>query len=86
MSSTKFNIKSVKILGSGCSACNSLENATREAMKELEIDAPISHVTDFIEIASYGIMSTPALVINDKIISYGKVLKKNEIIKKIKSI
>ncbi|MDX9917104.1 MAG: thioredoxin family protein [Gudongella sp.] len=70
----------VKILGSGCSKCNQLEAATREALSELGMDNPIEHVTDFKQIAAYGIMTTPALVVNEKVVSYGKVLKKNEVI------
>lgn len=71
----------VKILGSGCAKCNQLEAATKEALIKLGIDVPIEHVTDFAEIATYGVMSTPALVIDDKVISYGKVLKTEEAVK-----
>ncbi len=70
----------VKILGSGCAKCNALEDATREALVELGMDPSIEHVTDFAKIAAYGVMTTPALVVNDKVISYGKVLKKDEVI------
>lgn len=70
----------VKVLGSGCTKCNALESATREALAELGMDTSIEHVTDFAKIAAYGVMSTPALVVNDTVISYGKVLKKDEVI------
>jgi small redox-active disulfide protein 2 len=70
----------VKILGSGCDKCNALENATKEALKELGMDTAIDHVTDFSQIAAYGVMTTPALVIDGKVVSYGKVLKKDEVI------
>lgn len=72
---------SVKILGTGCSKCNQLEKATREALKELGMDIEVDHVSDFAEIASYGVMTTPALVVDEKLVSYGKTLKKNEVIK-----
>lgn len=69
----------VKILGSGCAKCNALEIAAHDALEELHMDTTIDHVTDFSEIAVYGVMSTPALVIDGKVVSYGKVLKKEEV-------
>ena len=68
----------IKVLGSGCSKCNALEEATREALAELGMDTAIDHVTDFTQIAAYGVMTTPALVVDGKVVSYGKVLKKDE--------
>ena len=68
----------VKVLGSGCAKCNALEQATREALAELGMETTIDHVTDFTQIASYGVMTTPALVVDGKVVSYGKVLKKDE--------
>ena len=68
----------VKVLGSGCAKCNALEEAAREALAELEMDTAIDHVTDFTQIAAYGVMTTPALVVDGKVVSYGKVLKKDE--------
>lgn len=77
----KGKINTVRILGSGCSKCNQLEAAAKEALVKLGVDAEISHVTDFGQIAAYGVMSTPALVVNEKVVSYGKVLKTEEIVK-----
>ncbi|SKA93052.1 small redox-active disulfide protein 2 [Clostridium sp. USBA 49] len=77
---------SVKILGSGCSKCNQLEEATKDALKKLGIDTAIEHVRDFAQIASYGVMTTPALVIDGKVVSYGKVLKTEEIIEILKKV
>ena len=68
----------VKVLGSGCAKCNALEEAAREALAELGMDTAIDHVTDFTQIAAYGVMTTPALVVDGKVVSYGKVLKKDE--------
>ena len=68
----------IKILGSGCKKCNALEAATIEALEQLGMPAEVDHVTDFAQIVSYGVMSTPALVINNKVVSYGKVLKPSE--------
>lgn len=68
----------VKVLGSGCAKCNSLEATVHSALEELGMDATIDHVTDFVQIAAYGVMSTPVLVVDGKVVSYGKVLSKNE--------
>jgi small redox-active disulfide protein 2 len=77
---TDKNTKGVKVLGSGCAKCNELEAATKAALAELGMDTTIDHVTDFSQIASYGVMSTPALVVDGKVVSYGKVLKKDEVV------
>lgn len=71
--------KGIKILGPGCAKCMELEKATRAAISELQLNYEIDHVTDFAEIASYGVMSTPALVLNGAVLSYGKVLTVEEI-------
>lgn len=68
----------VKVLGTGCAKCNALEDAVRAALTELGMDTTIDHVTDFTQIAAYGVMTTPALVVDGKVVSYGKVLKKDE--------
>lgn len=69
----------VKVLGSGCAKCSALEQAAREALAELGMETAIDHVTDFTQIAAYGVMTTPALVVDGKVVSYGKVLKKEEV-------
>ena len=69
----------VKVLGSGCAKCMALEQAAREALEELGLETAIDHVTDFAQIAAYGVMTTPALVVDGKVVSYGKVLKKEEV-------
>ena len=68
----------VEVLGSGCAKCNQLEASTRTALAQLGIDAQIGHVTDFAQIAVYGVMSTPALVINGTVVSTGRVLTVEE--------
>lgn len=78
-SEEKRKEKGIKILGSGCSKCVALEKSAREALVELNVEEQIDHITDFSQIASYGVMSTPALVINGKVVSYGKVLNKDEV-------
>lgn len=76
----------VKVLGSGCAKCNQLEEATKAALKQLGMDTVIEHVTDFSQIATYGVMTTPALVIDGKVVSYGKVLKTDEIVKILQKV
>lgn len=71
--------KGIKILGSGCAKCQALEKATREAMEELGIQTTLLHVSDYAQIASYGVMSTPALVVDERVVSYGKVLTSEEV-------
>ncbi len=68
----------IKVLGSGCAKCNALEKAVQAALMELGMDTTIDHVTDFTQIAAYGVMTTPALVVDGKVVSYGKVLGKDE--------
>lgn len=70
----------VKVLGSGCKKCMTLEENTKLALQELNKVQEIEHVTDFSDIASYGVMSTPALVVDGQVVSFGKVLSKDEVI------
>ena len=69
----------IKILGTGCSKCDKLEKNLKKALKESDIDATIEKVEELKEIVRYGVMTTPALVINDKVVSVGKVLSAKEI-------
>ena len=78
-------ITSVKILGGGCKKCNDLEAATKEALVELGVKVNIEHITDFSVIATYGVMTTPALVVNEEVLSYGKVLKKKQVLQLLQS-
>ncbi len=79
--SNETSSASVKVLGSGCAKCNQLEKATVEALQELKMDTTIDHVKDYAKIAMYGVMSTPALVVDEQVVSYGKVLTKDEVVK-----
>lgn len=64
----------VEVLGSGCKKCQQLEANAKAAIATLGIDADVIHITDMVEIAKRGVMSTPALAVNDKIVSKGQVL------------
>lgn len=68
----------VKVLGSGCKKCNELEATVKEALLALGKEPVVEHVTDFAKIAAYGAMSMPALVIDEKLVSSGKILTKQE--------
>ncbi len=72
-------VSAIKVLGGGCEKCNALEASVLEALKELGMDTTIEHVRDFAQIAAWGVMSTPALVVDGKVVSSGKVLKKDEV-------
>ncbi len=74
----------VKILGSGCKKCNELEANTIEALGLLGMDTNVDHVKDFTQIAAYGVMTTPALVVDEKVLFSGRVLKASEISELIK--
>ncbi|MDO5401730.1 MAG: thioredoxin family protein [Eubacteriales bacterium] len=76
----------VKVLGSGCAKCNELEANTREALAELGMDTAIDHVKDFAQIAAYGVMSTPALVVDGKVVAYGRVLTKDELVRLLQKV
>lgn len=69
----------VKILGPGCTKCKNLERVTREALDQLGMDATIEKVEDYAAIMGYGIMSTPGLVVDDKVIISGRVPKSAEV-------
>jgi small redox-active disulfide protein 2 len=66
-------MKSIEVLGPGCNNCKRLEANAREAVALAGIDAEITKVTDYGQIMSYGIMSTPGLVIDGKVVSYGRI-------------
>lgn len=66
-------MKVIEVLGSGCNNCMKLEANAREAVASVGIEAEIRHVTDYAEIAQRGVMNTPGLVIDGKVVSAGKI-------------
>lgn len=69
----------IKVLGPGCNNCKNLERVTREAVDGLGLDATIEKVEDYPTIVGYGVMSTPALVVDEQVVLSGRVPKVNEV-------
>ncbi|MDD2259168.1 MAG: thioredoxin family protein [Bacilli bacterium] len=69
----------IKVLGSGCKNCKKLLENVNQSLEELNLKANVLYITDYIEIANTGLLRTPGLMINGKIVSSGKVLSVNEI-------
>lgn len=72
-------MKKVKVLGAGCSKCNKLYELIKEVIEKEKINAQIEKVTDMNEIINYEIMSIPAVVIDEEVVSVGKMLGQKEI-------
>lgn len=69
----------IKILGPGCPKCKTLEKITREVVEQSGIDATVTKVDDIVAIMNYGVMTTPALVIDEKVVVKGRVPSAEEI-------
>ena len=69
----------IKILGTGCPKCKSLEKLTREVVEQIGIDATVTKVEDIYQIMKYGVMTTPALVVNEKVEIKGRIPSADEI-------
>lgn len=69
----------IKILGTGCPKCKALEKAAREVVEHEQINATVTKVEDIMDIMNYGVMSTPALVVNEKVEIKGRVPSQEEI-------
>lgn len=69
----------VKVLGTGCPNCRRLEKVTREALAEMGVEATVSKVTNMMDILAYNIPATPGLVIDEAVVSYGRIPQKAEL-------
>lgn len=70
----------IKVLGTGCAKCNELEKNVKAALDTLKINEPVIHVKHYKQIAAYGVIATPALVIDETVVVSGRLLKKEEIV------
>lgn len=73
----------IKVLGTGCAKCKTLEEKIRKVVADNNVDATISKITDLPEIIKYGIMMTPGVVINEKVVHYGSVPNEKDILRMI---
>ena len=71
----------ILILGPGCKNCHALLESTQAALKEIGSAVAVEYVTDMAIVANYGVMSTPALVVNEQVVSSGRVLKAGDVVK-----
>ncbi len=78
ITNNKLNME-IKVLGTGCPKCKTLEKITRETVEKLEIDARITKVEDIVEIMNSGVMQTPALVIDNKVVLSGRLPSEKEL-------
>ena len=72
-------IQSIKVLGAGCKACHEQYEYAKQAVNNLCLDIEVEYITDLNKVMKYSVISMPAIVINEKIVSYGKILKVAEI-------
>jgi len=75
-----MNTMEIKVLGPGCAKCQETERQVKEAVSEAGVDVTVEKVTDVMEIATYGVFVTPAVVIDGEIKSVGKVPKKQDVL------
>ena len=69
----------IKVLGAGCKSCHQQYEYVQEAVYQMGLDVEVEYITDMEKIMEYGVMSMPAIVVNDKVVAFGKVLKAAEI-------
>ena len=74
----------ILVLGAGCPKCRALEQAVKRALDEMNANLSVRHVTDYAEMAKYGVMSTPALVIDGKVVSTGRALTQQDVLRLLK--
>jgi len=70
----------IKVLGAGCKSCHEQYENAKQAVEGMGISAEVEYVTDMQKVMEYGVMSMPAIVVNEKVVAMGKVLKSNDII------
>ena len=81
----KNGICCVKVLGAGCKFCHEQYENAKKAVEELGLNVEVEYITDMEKVMSYGVMSMPAIVVNEKVVSMGKVLKPADVMKLLKT-
>lgn len=76
---TKEGICCIKVLGAGCKSCHEQYENAKEAVKAMGLPVEVEYITDMQKVMAYGVMSMPAIVVNEKVVSMGKVLKASEV-------
>ena len=74
-------LTSIKVLGAGCKSCHDQYENVKKAIEELGLGIEVEYITDMEKVMAYGVMSMPAIVVNETVASMGKVLKSSEVIK-----
>ena len=74
-------VTSIKVLGAGCKSCHEQYENAKKAIEELGLGIEVEYITDMEKVMAYGVMSMPAIVVNENVVSMGKVLKSAEVIK-----
>ena len=77
-------VESIKVLGAGCKACHEQYENAKRAVQNLDLSVEVEYITDMEKIMAYGVMRMPAIVVNEKVVAFGKVLKPAEVEKLLK--
>lgn len=80
------SVQSMKVLGAGCKSCHEQYGNCKAAVKELGMNLEVEYITDMEKVMAYGIMSMPGIIVNEKVVSIGKVLKTADVIKLLKKL
>lgn len=72
-------VTSVKVLGAGCASCHKQYENAKEAVKDLGLTVEVEYITDLEKVMEYGVMSMPAIVVNEKVVSHGKVINVSDV-------
>lgn len=72
-------LQSIKVLGAGCKSCHEMYENTKAALQSAGVDIEVEYITDMEKVMGYGVMSMPGLVVNEKVVSMGKVLKSADV-------
>ncbi len=82
----KDGICCIKVLGAGCASCHTQYENAKEAVRNMGLSVEVEYITDMEKVMAYGVMSMPAIVVNDKVVSMGKVLKAADVEKLLKKL